>query len=84
MMSKYLNQAPQPPMIDLHGLSVQDATGYLDIQLSYLPKKTKEVHINHGFNRGTALQKMVREYKNRRVIRKMLSINPGITIYILQ
>lgn len=70
--------------LDLHNMDRWQAVKYLDISIALAPVTIKEIQIIHGYNSGKVLQQMVRkEYENMRVIRKILSLNLGITSYIL-
>ncbi len=70
--------------IDLHGYSEIEAKVYLDQMLSTLPKHIIEVTVAHGYRSGNVLQTLVRKkYNNKIVKRKMISTNPGETIYLI-
>lgn len=70
--------------IDLHEYSVTDAKQKLQATLKFAPKETREIIVIHGYHGGTALRDMVRkEFKNKRIKRKYISLNPGITSLIL-
>lgn len=73
------------PEVDLHDFTVAEAKKYLDSFIASTPKNCKEIVVIHGCNRGTALQKFVRtSYSNKRVERKILTLNQGETIFILK
>ena len=70
--------------VDLHRMRVWEAWLYLDRNVSFAPKEIKEIVVIHGYHSGTKLLDMVRkEYQNKRVKRKFLSLNQGVTSLIL-
>ena len=70
--------------VDLHNLSVVMAKDYLTKCVLLAPNDIKEIVVIHGYHRGTELQQMVRrDFKCRRVARKYLSLNQGITILVM-
>lgn len=70
--------------IDLHGMKVWEATLYLSEFISEAPKNIKEIVVIHGYHGGIALQQMVRkDFSNKRIRRKILGINQGVTNLIL-
>ncbi len=71
--------------IDLHEFTVIDAKKRLQNFVTTAPKEVKEIIVIHGYNGGTALRDMVRkEFKHKRVERKCLSLNQGVTSLILK
>ncbi len=71
--------------VDLHNLKIDEAKNYLDKIINTAPKHTKEIIVIHGYNRGHALADMIRnKYHHKRIERKFLSINQGITSLILK
>lgn len=70
--------------IDIHGMTVNEAISELDYFLEYVSEDTQEVIVVHGYNQGKRLLQMVRnEFQHKRIKRKMISMNPGITIFQL-
>lgn len=70
--------------IDIHGMTVNEAISELDYFLEYVSEDTQEVIVVHGYNQGKRLLQMVRnEFQHKRIKRKMVSMNPGITIFLL-
>lgn len=70
--------------IDLHKMTISEAGKYLDFLVESLPDTIKEIVVIHGYHRGTHLLEMVRySYENKRVKKKYLSLNQGITSLIL-
>lgn len=71
--------------IDLHQYTVDDAKQKLQLAVTIAPSEIREIVVIHGYHGGTALRDMVRkDFKNSRVLRKFLSLNPGITSLILE
>lgn len=71
--------------IDIHGMSVSEARKNLKSFLSTLPKGVTEVEVIHGYNQGNALQQYIRkEFSHKRIERKILSGNNGITIFLIK
>ena len=70
--------------IDIHGMTVNEAISELDYFMEYLSDDTVEVVVVHGYNQGKKLLQMVRnDFKHKRIKRKIVSMNPGITIFLL-
>jgi len=53
--------------IDLHGLSVKEANERLNGFINRLPINTNRLIIIHGYNNGTAIKNMLRNYKHKRI-----------------
>lgn len=70
--------------IDLHGQTVESARKMLTTTLKNLPSDVREVTVVHGYHGGTALQNMVRCYKNAKIERKFLGLNQGSTIFMIK
>lgn len=71
--------------IDLHGLTVEDAELDLIDFLEQLPKEVRAVEVTHGYSRGVALKRMVRnDFYHWRVRTTQVSLNPGSTWLILK
>ncbi len=74
----------QTKEIDLHNMSIIEARKYLKTVINSLDANTKELRVIHGYKSGSDLQKMVRkEFKHKRVMRKILELNQGVTTLIL-
>lgn len=70
--------------VDLHKHTVYAAKQKLQLVIAIAPDDIKEIIVIHGYRRGTALRDMVRnDFEDRRIARKFLSLNPGITSFIL-
>lgn len=71
--------------IDLHGLTVDEAEISLIEFLNELPKAIRAVEVAHGYSRGTALKRMVKDdFHHWRVKDKRVGLNPGATWLILK
>ena len=71
--------------IDIHGMTVNEAISELDYYLEYLPDDVKEVVVIHGYRQGKRLLDMVRkEFQHDRIERKIVSMNPGITVFLIK
>ncbi|MGI5960061.1 MAG: Smr/MutS family protein [Massiliimalia sp.] len=70
--------------IDIHGLTVSEAKKKLERTISTLPDRYSQITVIHGYQAGTSLQTMVRKnLKHRRIKRKILCLNPGETILLI-
>lgn len=70
--------------IDIHGMIVSEAKVMLEksIQLS---EKNTQIRIIHGFHGGQALLNMVRKsLKHKRIKQKIIGMNNGETIFIIE
>lgn len=71
--------------VNLHDMSVSEGKKLLERTIISAPKSVKEVVVIHGYHNGTDMQNMVRkQFKCRRVERKILTLNDGITIFVLK
>lgn len=75
---------PYSIKIDLHGHTVDSARKLITDTLRNLPKNVREISVVHGYHSGTALRDMVRKYSNPKIESKVLSLNQGITIFIIR
>jgi Mismatch repair ATPase (MutS family) len=69
--------------IDIHNMYREEAKRYLERFLSTVNGSINEVVVIHGYASGTVLQKMVRSLRHKKIKQKILSLNPGITTYLL-
>ena len=72
--------------VDLHGLTQEEAIKVIDRAIQNAGPTTYQLHLIHGYNRGTRLRTMIYdEYKyNPKVKRIIPGDNPGITVLILK
>ncbi len=72
-------------IIDLHDLQEDEARFYLEKAIDTAEYKIKEVVVIHGYRKGQAILKMVRnEFKHKRIERKEIPYNKGITLIYLK
>ncbi len=70
--------------VDLHKMKVWEAALFLNEVVNNAPKCIKGIIVIHGYHNGKALLNMVRkDFDNKRVERKVLGLNQGITSLIL-
>lgn len=70
--------------VDIHNMTRDQAQRYLEQFLGRLDGSVKEVTVIHGYSGGTVLRDMVRNsLKHPRIRSKYLSMNPGVTILLL-
>lgn len=70
--------------VDIHNMEKSEAKYYLERLIVNIHSDIKEIVVIHGYHRGTSLLTMVRmELKNKRIKRKFLSLNQGVTSLIL-
>lgn len=73
------------PSIDLHGMTVTEARRALKEELSRMPKTARELEVIHGSNSGIKLLTLVRkEFSHPRLERKIVTLNQGMTIFLLK
>ena len=71
--------------IDLHDMQVLEAEYYLDKFITTAPDNIKEIIVIHGYKKGQALLKMVRnDFKHDRIKEKVIPYNKGITLFFLK
>lgn len=71
--------------IDIHHMQRSEAKKYLEQFLSRANGNVKDVTVIHGYSSGTVLQQMVRkDLKHHRIKRKVLTMNPGVTVLELK
>ena len=72
--------------IDLHGLTQEEAIPVIDRAIRNAGPMTYQLHLIHGFNRGTKLRSMIYdEYKYDPKVKRIIpGDNPGITVLVLK
>ena len=71
-------------IIDLHGMSKEEALNYLDNTIKNIDSNIKELIVIHGYKNGSILLNMVRkEFKHDKIKRKILWLNNGVTSLLL-
>lgn len=71
-------------VLDLHNMQEDEARFYLERAIDTAEEKIKEIVVIHGYRQGQTILNMVRrEFKHKRVAKKVPSYNKGIThIYL--
>lgn len=70
--------------VDIHGMTASEAKKMLERMISSSPANS-EIAVVHGFHGGQALQNMVRrQLKNKRIKQRILSMNSGETVLIIE
>lgn len=71
--------------VDIHGLTVMEAKRELERLINTADKNVTEITVIHGYTGGKALQNLVRnELRHRRIKRRILSMNQGITSLVIE
>ena len=72
--------------IDLHGLTQEEAVPVIDRAIMNAGPMTYQLHLIHGYNRGTKLRSMIyEEYQYDPKVKRIIpGDNPGITILVLK
>lgn len=72
-------------IIDLHDLQKDEARFYLERAIDTAEDKIKEIVVIHGYRKGQAILQMVRyEFRHKRIERKEIPYNKGITLIYLK
>ena len=72
-------------IIDLHDMQEQEAKFYLEKAIETAEENIKEIVVIHGYRQGQVILKMVRnEFKHKRIQKKIIPYNKGITLLILK
>ena len=74
------------PKIDLHGLHQDEAIRVIDKAIASAGPMTYQIHLIHGYNRGTSLRSMIYDwYQYEPKVKRIIpGDNPGITILVLR
>ena len=71
--------------VDIHEMFPADAKKRLEKLLAVVGDEVEEIEIIHGFHGGRALQQTVRQQvHSKKIKRRGLSLNPGVTVYYLK
>ena len=72
-------------VVDLHDMQEQEARFYLEKAIDTAEDKIKEIVVIHGYRQGQIILNMVRnEFKHKRIDRKEIPYNKGITLIYLK
>ena len=71
--------------VDIHEMNAVDAKKYLERLLATCPNEIREIEVIHGYRSGNSLMETVRTgVRSKRILRRVLSMNPGVTTYLLK
>ena len=72
--------------IDLHGLTQEEAIKVIDKAIASAGPMTYQLHLIHGYNRGTSLRSMIYDwYRYEPKVKRIIpGDNPGITVLVLR
>ena len=72
--------------VDLHGLRQEEAVRVIDRAIAAAGPGTYQLHLIHGYNRGTNLRSMIKDWYryDPKVVRIVPGDNPGVTVLILK
>ena len=72
--------------IDLHGLRQEEAIARIDRAIASAGSGTYQLHLVHGFNRGTSLRTMILDwYQYEPKVKRIIpGDNPGVTVLVLK
>ena len=71
--------------IDIHGMYPADAKKKLERLLAAVGEEVEAVEVIHGCHGGTALLEVARsQVRSKKIRRRGLELNPGLTVYYLK
>ena len=71
--------------LDLHGMNCYQAQTAIDAALRRAGRSVYRIEVVHGYHRGSVLLEVVRtEVRSKRIARRCVTMNPGVTIYYLK
>lgn len=70
--------------IDIHGCTTLEAKSRLDNYINALGSNVHEITVIHGYSSRILQQYVRKQYKHKRVGRKILTLNAGETIIQLK
>jgi len=72
-------------ILDLHDMQLEEARFYLEKAIDTAEDKIKEIVVVHGYRKGQTILNMVRkDFKHKRIERKVASYNKGVTLIYLK
>lgn len=72
-------------ILDLHDMQEDEARYYLEKAIDTAEPKIKEIVVIHGYRKGQIILNMVRkEFKHKKIERKEIPFNKGITLIYLK
>lgn len=76
---------PTTLTVDIHEMSTLEARRYLERLIASCGSEVREIEIIHGYHSGRALLETVRSgVRSKRIERRCVTMNPGVTIYFLK
>jgi hypothetical protein len=69
--------------LDIHGMTIIESKVYLTQMLDAISNDYDEMVVVHGHHGRILLNFVRNEFHHKRINRKMLSLNPGQTIFLL-
>ena len=72
-------------VLDLHDMQEEEARFYLEKTIDTAEKKIKEIVVIHGYRKGQTILNMVRkEFKHKKIEKKVIPYNKGVTLIYLK
>ncbi len=72
-------------VVDLHDMEENEARFYLEKAIDTAEPQIKEIVVIHGYRQGQVILNMVRkEFNHKRIEKKVIPYNKGITIIYLK
>ena len=72
-------------VLDLHNMQEDEARFYLEKAIDTANYKIKEIVVVHGYRKGQTILNMVRkEFKHKKIEKKVIPYNKGITLIYLK
>lgn len=72
-------------ILDLHDMQEDEARFYLEKTIDTAEEKIKEIVVIHGYRKGQTILNMIRkEFKHKRIEKKVIPYNKGITLIYLK
>lgn len=72
-------------VLDLHDMQQDEARFYLERAIDTADYKIKEIVVIHGYRKGQTILNMIRkDFKHKRIEKKIIPFNKGITLIFLK
>lgn len=72
-------------ILDLHDMQEDEARFYLEKTIDTAEERIKEIVVIHGYRKGQTILNMIRkDFKHRRIEKKVIPYNKGITLIYLK
>lgn len=72
-------------ILDLHNMQEDEARFYLERAIDTAEEKIKEIVVIHGYRQGQIILNMVRkEFKHKKIEKKVIPFNKGVTLIYLR